>query len=80
MKQGWGQVPYGHWIITDSQVNSLDENTAVDIYYQMPFPSNQNKVLLLQQVPRLMASATTVATAIFLLLFYRLLNLLCFRP
>ena len=50
MKQGWGQVPRGHWIIAHSQVNSHDENTAVNVYYQMPFSTAQNKALLLQQV------------------------------
>ena len=50
MKQGWGQVPRGHWIIAHSQVNSHDENTAVNVYYQMPFSTAQDKALLLQQV------------------------------
>jgi hypothetical protein len=50
VKQGWGRVPHGHWIIANSQVNSHDENTAVNVYYQMPFSTAQDKALLLQQV------------------------------
>ena len=50
IKQGWGQVPRGHWIVADSQVNVHDENTAVYVYYQMPFSITSDEVLLLQQV------------------------------
>jgi len=52
IKQGWGQVPRGHWIVADSQANTHDENTAVNVYYQMPF-SSTDKVLLLQQTAEL---------------------------
>jgi hypothetical protein len=76
MKQGWGQVPRGHWIIAHSQVNSHDENTAVNVYYQMPFSTAQNKALLLQQV----CPHACIRQCGFLIHSCRLLNLLCFRP
>jgi hypothetical protein len=50
MKQGWGQVPSGHWIVADSQANTHDQNTAVNVYFQMPFSTVYDKALLLQQV------------------------------
>jgi hypothetical protein len=50
MKQGWGHVPRGHWIIAEAQANAHDENTAVHVYFQMPFSSNKNKDFVLQQV------------------------------
>jgi hypothetical protein len=49
MKQGWGQIPQGHWIVADSQANTQDKNTAVNVYYQMPFSTVYDKELLLQQ-------------------------------
>ncbi len=75
IKQGWGQVPKGHWIVADSQANNHDENTAVNVYYQMPFSTTQNKVLLLQQVSCASASCHLVYTCLLMLFF--LLTLLC---
>jgi hypothetical protein len=50
MKQGWGELPRGHWIVADGQSNTHDENTAVHVYYQMPFSFAKNKENLLLQV------------------------------
>lgn len=63
IKQGWGQVPRGHWIVADSQANTHDENTAVNVYYQMPF-SSTDKVLLLQQVRFCLHSAVVAVVIV----------------
>ena len=59
-------MPRGHWIIADSQANNHDENTAVNVYYQMPLASAQDKELLLQQVMRnsLQCVVLSIATVV----------------
>jgi hypothetical protein len=50
VKQGWGRLPHGHCIVAHSQANTHDENTAVNVYFQMPFSTTLDKAVLLQQV------------------------------